>query len=85
MCRWNHAASSRLMCHWKRLELAAADSEWEDAGIVIAAAGAEVARLGGGFRRRDDRKAIDLFRAALIASIRTRELGGGTRLHFTTE
>lgn len=39
-------------------ELAAADSEWEDAGIVIAAAGAEVARLGGGFRRRDDRKPL---------------------------
>jgi len=33
--------------------LAAADSGWEDAAGVIAAAGEQAARLGGGFRRRD--------------------------------
>lgn len=33
--------------------LAAADSGWEDAAMVIATAGEQAAGLGGGIRRRD--------------------------------
>ena len=35
--------------------------------------------------RQSRLEAVDSCRADLIARVRTHELGGGTRLHFTTE
>jgi len=46
--------------------LAAADSGWEDAAKVIATAGVQAARLGGGYRRCDGWK--PLIRAGLFRS-----------------
>ena len=66
-------------------ELAVADSGWEDAVIIVAAAGDQAARLGGGFRRCDGWK--PLIHVGLFGSPTSvhADLGGGTRLHITTE